>query len=301
MKKHIYVYILCIIIKMDLPVKGLQNLGNTCYMNSVLQAMLSSNVLFESIGSFNEKDKQSVMLDAYVKLIGDIIESRSDRYTPHHFKRILDAENSYFRGYSQHDSQELISYIFNDFIDNSDKNIVNIITDKCFGKYKQYVLCMNCNKIIENTFAFLDIIVPIPLDRDDMTLNDCFQLYVKHEKLVDDNKYHCNHCNKKVEAIKKIELEKIPDLVIITLNRFTKNHKLNDKVKLFEYINLDGKKLKLIATVNHSGSFGGGHYIAKVVRNDNWYIANDSSISQTSVNNVINDPSVYIAFYEKIE
>lgn len=286
---------------MSLPVKGLQNLGNTCYMNSVLQAMLSSNVLIDTIASFDETKKSSHMLDAYIQLIGDFIELNSKLHNPKNFKKIIDKENSYFRGYSQHDSQELIAYLFNDFIDNSDKEIGEQIKKSCFGSYKQYILCLECNKVINNTFSFLDIIVPIPSNKTNIDLNDCFQLYIKHEKLTDDSKYYCNHCKHKVDAIKKIELDTIPDLVIITLNRFTKNRKNDEHVKLFEYLKLDDKCLKLISTINHYGSFGGGHYISKISRGDKWYVANDSSISPTNINSVINDSSIYIAIYESIK
>jgi ubiquitin C-terminal hydrolase len=135
-----YYYSACAYNDGELAVKGMGNLGNTCYMNAALQALLSSNILNSRIIRYTQHHpdqiyEMSPMLFEYVKLIYQLIDpNRGDdekasedarqkmrairqqnHIIPRDFKDTLGKENPRFSGYHQEDAQELIEYLLSDF------------------------------------------------------------------------------------------------------------------------------------------------------------------------------------------
>lgn len=318
---------------------GFTNVGNTCYMNSVLQALLSSNYLNTYLIRYLQKYVEqkiditeyfSPMIIEYLRIALDIYNTNNNTYTPITFKRTLDTNIKYFNGSQQHDGQEFLLAIMNEFIDSSkDKNIGHIINKICGGKYKQMICCTKCYHIEYNRSKFLEITLPIPSNTDIMrysqqnqydhhgnnytntntmvmrnshsiNMEHCFTKFGEREFLYGSNQWFCPKCKTKVEAVKKLEIDEVPDLTILTFARFQGEVKNCALINIYENINLEGRRLTLIATVNHNGSVNGGHYTAKIKRNNIWYIANDASVYPTTINNVISDPSIYLAFYQAI-
>ncbi|VBB18726.1 ubiquitin carboxyl-terminal hydrolase 8-like [Yasminevirus sp. GU-2018] len=286
--------------------RGFRNLGNTCYMNAGLQALLSSNVLNTALMMYLKENQQTLkqfspMLIEYCRIIIDLLKKNQPAiYSPIEFKKTLDRVNQWFRGYQQHDSNELFLYLINDFIDETkDKGVVELIKKLCFGKYKQYVYCNECKNVVESYFNFLDVALPIP-ETNNPDLEDCFKKFAKYDTLDESNKWDCPTCKKKVIAHKKMEIHEVPDVAVFTLNRFKGTTKNNTPVRIYPYIELEGKKLRLISTVNHYGGTGGGHYVAHVSRSGKWYMADDSSIREINSESVLNDPSVYMVVYQVV-
>jgi ubiquitin C-terminal hydrolase len=284
---------------------GFKNLGNTCYMNSALQALLSSNIMNTAIVFYLEKysDKLLSLSPILIEYSRIIFELKDDNtklkyYSPESFKTILSKENSWFEGFSQHDSHELLVYMINEFAEEKkDKLMATLIKKLCFGKYKRYTYCTECKNISDSYSNFLDVLLPIP-NKQNPDIEECFKQFALFDTFEKNNKWECPVCKKKVIAHSKMEIFEVPDIAIFTLNRFTGTEKNTTPVKIYQYIELEGKKLKLIATVNHYGATGGGHYVAHISRDDKWYVADDSRINQSSINDVLNNPSVYMMIYQ---
>jgi len=281
---------------------GLSNIGNTCYMNSTLQALFGSNIFNNVLFLYLKKypnciDNMSYMLKAYISLVIEISRTNNSFYNPAEFKTILGKENDLFFGFQQQDAHELLVYLVNDFCDDKkSKKISQLIKKLCFGKYKQYVYCKSCRNTSITYTEFFDINLQIP-NKSNITLKDCFEEeFLKIDRLDDDNKYFCNTCQTKTVANKKIEIESVPDVLFISLKRFTNNNKISTPVKICHNINLENKKLELVSTINHYGGCGGGHYTANVKKNGSWYNANDSSIN--NINFSLEDPSIYVMVYQ---
>lgn len=132
-------------------------------------------------------------------------------------------------------------------------------------------------------------------------MTDCLEQFRHVEKLEKDNSWYCNKCKDHVEATKKIELYKVPPVLIFCLQRFKSHNiyfkdKLEDRV-VFPLENLDmspyvlshenslGEPVSMLydlfAVSNHSGSLSFGHYTAYAKNHETglWYDYNDSSVS----------------------
>lgn len=58
---------------------------------------------------------------------------------------------------------------------------------------------------------------------------------IKGDNLDGDNAYYCERCNKKVSAVKRVSLKKLPDYLIVTLKRFEFDYEKMIKLKVNDY------------------------------------------------------------------
>lgn len=143
-----------------------------------------------------------------------------------------------------------------------------------------------------------------------INITDCFAEYSKLETLDGDSKVDCEKCKIKTPTTKRMELDYVPEVTILTISRFEPHGKIGETVQVYPKIDLDGYRLRLIATVNHvGGSPHGGHYTAHVSRswydgtklNESWFHANDSSVTEIKKEQVLTDPRIYLAIYERMQ
>jgi ubiquitin carboxyl-terminal hydrolase 8 len=157
-------------------------------------------------------------------------------------------------------------------------------------------------------FLMLDLPIPEINESRQPTINDCFNVYTKDEKLEDSEQY-INSDGKRVLS-KQILFWKLPDILIVTLKRFNNSAVKDDTFVHFPLENLDlskyvigydkeSFKYDLYGICNHRGGVHGGHYYAYVkTPNDSWYEFNDSIVKKIDISkNVSSD--AYCLFYRK--
>ena len=114
---------------MNVPPSGLINIGNTCYLNSVLQCLYATISLHKYLIDENcitelaqniLKNKSSVESELKINIKKSttynlkqlfIKMTKNNINDPHFFKMILETQNKMFIGNEQHDCGECLSYI----------------------------------------------------------------------------------------------------------------------------------------------------------------------------------------------
>ncbi|KMT12496.1 hypothetical protein BVRB_5g104230 [Beta vulgaris subsp. vulgaris] len=179
---------------------GLQNLGNTCFMNSALQCLVHTAPLVEyflqdysdEINKQNPLGMHGELAMSFGDLLREMWSSGRTTITPRHFKGKLARFAPQFSGYNQHDSQELLAFLLDGlhedlnrvkqkpYIEMKDsdgrpdeeyaeecwKNHMarndSIIVDTCQGQYKSTLVCPVCNKISITFDPFMYLSLPLP-------------------------------------------------------------------------------------------------------------------------------------------
>ena len=330
----------------DKGLTGLANLGNTCFMNTTLQS-LSHTYSFNDLlqhGTYRQKIKkkpESLVLMEWDKL-RDMVWSENCIISPGGFLTSVQKvakikEKHLFTGFAQNDLPEFLTFIIDCFHTAIMREVNmkikgNILTDKdkvakkCFDMMKNmykkeyseildifYGIHVSCvkgegdNTLSCNPEPFLMLDLPVP-DKRNVSLINCFDEYTKKEILDDDNQY-VNDEGIKVVA-KQIEFWKFPDVLIVTLKRFTNSVQKNQCLVDFPLDNLDlskyvvgydphSFKYELYGICNHSGGVMGGHYYAYVKNaNNKWYEFNDARVQEIKEAD-LKTPYAYCFFYRK--
>ncbi len=264
--------------------KGIRNVGNSCYLNSAIQML------------FNSEDFRKICKNT---IINNIINNydNSTIFNPNEIKSIVANNNKMFSNCNQQDSYEFIIYL----LDVLDKNLGNSMKNELYHKYgietTSNIKCKMANCKNESETKSIDLFLQLPITDD---LSDSYRMYKSTGRLENENAYSCEKCNKKVTARKNTITTKWPDNLIIVLKRFDYNLRKDGRNINIPLIWRHGYMLK--GAIIHMGSYGGGHYIYFGKEDNEWFVANDSHISKIdNINKFMENQGnqSYILYYQK--
>ena len=324
---------------------GLVNLGNTCFINSALQCMASVPTLTNYFlsGSYkselNRKTKLGGMLST---LFASLLQQRWRDGM--HVARPVELVNhiwrySHFSPRSQNDSQEFLAYFLDQLHEDlnraegkkgevlgvggggvQDEALAalawqahlrrnsSIIVDSFHGLLKSSLTCLRCHHTSITFEPFLFLSVPIPSGRYS-SLKDCLVEFTKEEKLGGSERWTCPKCSVPMEALKKLDIWKVPPILIIHLKRFYCQHesmgKLNKAItypltslNMEEFVTRPGRlpPYHLIAKINHMGSITSGHYTANALLGTAWMEYDDERCGVVEPG-TLQTPNTYVLLY----
>jgi hypothetical protein len=277
--------------------KGLNNMGNTCYLNAGLQMILQNKDFCSTILENHNKSENLQVMSNFIK---EYYTSPQKSVTPMEIKRLVSKKKGIMMGNKQEDSYEFMIFLL-DILNDDLKGELNTIfeiksetTIKC--KIKK---CLTISRSIgKNNYLIL------PIDSNDNDLDDCYRNYKSHEKLEGNEMYYCDNCKEKRIASKRVGVIDWSKHLIIVLNRYVNNgsnlRKNNKEIK----IPIDWRHdFTIKGAVIHSGGMGGGHYvfIGRDIKTNVWTMYDDSSTSSIrpeQVQNYLN--RAYIFHYQNI-
>lgn len=143
-----------------------------------------------------------------------------------------------------------------------------------------------------------------------LTIEDCLKSFEEVDELDERNTIYCRRCKTHVRGTKKMDIYKLPNYLIMHLNRFKRHGyscqkngaQVNFPLEGLVMETHSGEKISydLYAVSNHYGSMGGGHYTAYGKNiNGNWYDFNDSSVSLLRDISSITSSAAYVLFYKR--
>ncbi|KAF9117193.1 hypothetical protein BGX27_000042 [Mortierella sp. AM989] len=300
---------------------GLNNLGNTCFLNSVLQCLTYTaplaNYLLSNHHSSSCKTTNFCMMCLLEKHVARCFShSMNEAIAPKVIVGRLRNIGKQFRIGRQEDSHEFTRYLidalqksclvgYDSKLDNRIKETT--VIHQIFGGYFQsQVKCMKCG-YESNTFeTYLDVSLDI---RGAESVQKAFRDFTKPEILSKSNQYKCDRCKTLVDARKQMTIYDAPKILCVHLKRFTfTGQKINRHVAFETRLELNSvmsinKKhpelsYSLYAVLVHAGgSCHSGHYYCYVKSSNGiWYSMNDSHVSVVSLQTVLKQ-NAYMLFY----
>jgi len=121
--------------EVPLPVRGatgLQNIGNTCFLNAMIQCLANTPLFREYFLSMHflrdVNDKRTGckgrLAEEFGHVVGELWGGKTTCVTPRNLKRTIDQFAPQFAGYEQHDAQELLAFFLDGL--HEDLNRANI-------------------------------------------------------------------------------------------------------------------------------------------------------------------------------
>ncbi|KAK6145183.1 hypothetical protein DH2020_022003 [Rehmannia glutinosa] len=149
-----------------------------------------------------------------------------------------------------------------------------------------------------------------------LSLYTCLEAFLREEPLVPEDMWYCPQCKERRQASKKLDLWRLPEVLVIHLKRFSYSRSMKHKLDTFvnfpihdfdltNYVanknNTQRQIYELYALTNHYGGMGSGHYTAhiKLLDENRWYNFDDSHISPINEDDV-KSAAAYVLFYKRV-
>ena len=242
------------------PTRGLKNLGNTCFMNCILQCLSHTLPLRDFFVSDEYKKNLKTkgdLSDAFKCAMSELWKSSFavDSYAPHDLKKRVEIVAPRFSGYNQHDAQEFMRFLLNELHEEINKADVkgrkspgdnenlqeacdryltwenSLISELFSGMLHSEVCCSVCEHRSVVFIPFMDLALPIPRSKSTspryyghystVKLDACMQVFTEEEILDEEERPYCNKCKNMTKSTKQLSISKLPKFLVIQLKRFS--------------------------------------------------------------------------------
>lgn len=260
---------------------GLRNLGNTCFMNSILQCLSNTKELrdyclqSQYVRDLNNNSRmQMALMSEFAKLLRALWTSPpNESVSPSEFKTQIQRYAPRFVGYNQQDAQEFLRFLLDGLHSEVNRVLVrpkanndsldhlpddekgrqmwmkyldredSRIGDLFVGQLKSSLTCSACGYCSTAFDPYWDLSLPIAKGYGEVNLIDCMRLFTKEDILDGDEKPTCYRCKARTKCTKKFSIQRFPKILVLHLKRFSEARMRSSK--LTTYVNFPLKDLDL--------------------------------------------------------
>lgn len=242
--------------------RGLLNLGSTCFMNCIFQALIHTPLLHRYFISERHECTPKISNKCLVceisRLFQEFYSGAKGPLSLHRLLHLIWNHARHLAGYEQQDAHEF----FIATLDNLHHHCKNAqtplekekdkkeaaatnnpakcscIIDQIFtGRLQSDVVCQSCQGVSTTIDPFWDI----SLDLGDAqqgcgppsSLLDCLERFTRAEHLGDNAKIKCSSCQTDQESTKQLSMRTLPVVASFHLKRFEHSTSMNKKISTF--------------------------------------------------------------------
>ncbi|XP_027348085.1 ubiquitin carboxyl-terminal hydrolase 21-like [Abrus precatorius] len=292
---------------------GLDNLGNTCFMSSILQCFTHTVPLIQGLRSCTHACGEDGFcgLCALREHIELSLASSGSSIAPTRLVDKLTYFSPSFRRGEQQDAHEFMQCVLNKlrscFPYRDDNLVENIFGSRLISNLR----CCNCGYSSDTYEPVLDVSLGI---ENMNTLQLALESFTKVEKI--NENFKCDACGEELSTEKRLLLDQTPLVAAFHLKRFKRDGSSVKKISghvqftlqldLLPYISGNGNnndvplQYDLYAVLVHLGySLNSGHYFCFVRSDpDKWHKMNDAKVTSVSGDSVLSQEA-YILFYAR--
>jgi ubiquitin C-terminal hydrolase len=312
---------------MSRAIFGLENLGNTCFFNSLFIALSSC----ESFINYLENHQSDIHA---LNLIQQVVLGKQAR--PQELFNEFVQRNSVLGRYEQQDAHEVF-YFTMKILEECEIQSGFAETNNPFcGLFAQFLSfrdCLHSAPVRLSVFSSISLAIDQRRMFMKTTIYDCLKSYTDQERLSD---VFCDSCKEKKDiSVKQILIARPPKILCLHLTRMIGDGKITKFVAFPQTLDFGtfiansshyssafsssssssgSRKIRyeLTSVIVHHGSSRGGHYTTfrKLVNSRNviddidsseeWFHISDNHVSKVDLKTVFS-AQAYMLFYEKIE
>jgi len=239
---------------------GLANLGNTCFLNSCVQALSHTHELTHFLSSdkykqhINDELPENIIIQEWVDLRKTMWSQNgvvSPKRFVHHIQQLATQKNrELFTGWAQNDLPEFLLFMVECMHNSISRPVKMNITGK--AKKNLDKLALSCYSMLKTIYSkeyseFMEFfygiyvselssingkeihslrpesyfILDLELPKQNPSLYDCFDSFTQYEYLEGDNSWYNEKTKQKESVKKRITFWSLPRVLIVTLKRFS--------------------------------------------------------------------------------
>lgn len=270
---------------------GLKNIGSICYLNSLIQSLISCEPFTKLIAEA-DPDKNVSEVFKVMKYFLDHIIMDDVKAVESAVPILREIMNSYeFYGHQQEDVGEGFDILI-ELLGDSVSNLF-------MSKWTVNIFCGSCKGVVSTA---TDTMNRITMEKDYIPYSRSHgvdKFVSGHMSRFSD--YRCPKCKcSAANGVKVSRLIKPPRVLVVSFNKFNEKW-MSDPIEPTMSVNYGEKgiqkaKYRLMSVIHHSGNMTRGHYTNTAVRGDKTVLFNDSRFVEKPFEQHIND---YVLFYSR--
>ncbi|XP_078700507.1 uncharacterized protein LOC144927135 [Branchiostoma floridae x Branchiostoma belcheri] len=241
--------------------QGFSNLGNTCYMNAILQALRGMETFSSDLRNrdvIRTMDDKTLYRNIAVlfQYCNKPTEKQEVGRKQEYLKNVKTAVSSSahrFSGYLQHDAHEFLSQCLDQLREDirkvrtarakdsqddkeslsdssDDQGLPCPVSQNFQFEVIHTIRCKNCNDVVTKQEKFHDLSLTLPRKRKDTSprsLQDLLDQFF----LAEDIEYKCGQCGSQESTVSH-QFTKLPRVLILHLKRYNYNHAMSENMKM---------------------------------------------------------------------